>query len=92
MDETYLAPLSEALTKLVPFFSIGMGLLLIWSFYWKGRALWRAARLNDKAWFIILLLVNTLGVVEIIYLYTTQNRNRELQTPDSPRTSFGSTG
>ena len=79
MDETYLA-LTETLTKLVPFFSIGMGLFLIWSLYWKGRALWRAARLNDKTWFIILLLVNTLGVAEIIYLYTTQNKYKELET------------
>jgi hypothetical protein len=43
--------------------------ILIWSFIWKGLALWKAARLEQKAWFVVLLLVNTLGILEILYLY-----------------------
>ena len=42
---------------------------IIWSVYWKGRALWRAAHLNSKPWFIVLLLINTLGILEILYIY-----------------------
>lgn len=34
----------------------------------KGIALWRAAQLNQRNWFIALLIVNTLGILEIIYL------------------------
>ena len=34
----------------------------------KGLALWRAARNNSKAWFVVLLLVNTLGLLEILYI------------------------
>jgi len=44
-------------------------LVILWTLVWKGMALWRAARKNDKIWFVVLLLVNTLGVLEILYLY-----------------------
>lgn len=43
--------------------------LIAWSIYWKGRALWRASRQNSKLWFIALLVVNTLGILEILYIY-----------------------
>lgn len=41
---------------------------LIWSVIWKGLALYRAARNGQKAWFCILLVVNTMGILEIVYL------------------------
>lgn len=44
-------------------------LFVIWSFIWKGIALWTAARKNSKVWFIILLIVNTLGILEILYIF-----------------------
>lgn len=44
-------------------------ILLIWSFFWKGLALWHSARRAQGWWFVILLFVNTLGILEIIYLF-----------------------
>jgi hypothetical protein len=46
-----------------------LALLLLWSIIWKGLALWKAARKESKVWFIVLLFVNTLGILEILYLY-----------------------
>ncbi|MGB4505333.1 MAG: DUF5652 family protein [Syntrophaceticus sp.] len=43
-------------------------LLIVWSIAWKGVALWTSARSGQKAWFIALLLINTVGFLEIIYL------------------------
>jgi putative effector of murein hydrolase len=43
--------------------------LLLWSLVWKGLALWRSARNNQRYWFITLLVVNTAGLLEIIYLF-----------------------
>ncbi|MBI2594737.1 MAG: hypothetical protein HYW38_00535 [Candidatus Colwellbacteria bacterium] len=43
--------------------------LIIWSVYWKGMALWKAARKGDRNWFIVLLVVNTIGILEILYIY-----------------------
>ena len=51
----------------------GMTTLLIivitWTLVWKGLALWRAARSGAKIWFIVLLLVNTLGILDILYYF-----------------------
>ena len=44
-------------------------LLALWSLVWKGLALWHAGRKGQPAWFVILLVVNTLGILEIIYLF-----------------------
>jgi len=41
----------------------------IWTIPWKGIALWRAARRRSYAWFVVLLIVNTLGILEIIYIF-----------------------
>ncbi|PIZ44833.1 hypothetical protein COY31_01720 [Candidatus Wolfebacteria bacterium CG_4_10_14_0_2_um_filter_39_18] len=43
--------------------------IIIWSIIWKGLALWKASRLGSKPWFVVLLLVNTAGILEILYLY-----------------------
>jgi hypothetical protein len=43
--------------------------VVAWSLVWKGLALWRAAKNNSKPWFVALLVVNTLGVLEILYLF-----------------------
>lgn len=40
-----------------------------WTLAWKGLALWRAAELRQKPWFIAILLVNTLGILEMLYLF-----------------------
>ena len=42
--------------------------LIVWSLIWKGLALWRAARAGQAAWFVVLLFVNTAGLLEIVYL------------------------
>jgi hypothetical protein len=43
--------------------------LMIWSIFWKGWALWRAAKNDSKPWFVALLIVNTLGILEILYIF-----------------------
>jgi hypothetical protein len=56
----------------MPFWPIlGLAFLVIvaWSIFWKGMALWKAAREQHKVWFVVMLLVNTLGILEILYIY-----------------------
>jgi predicted membrane channel-forming protein YqfA (hemolysin III family) len=43
--------------------------LLAWSILWKGIALWNASKNSQRNWFIVMLIVNTIGVLEIIYLF-----------------------
>ena len=42
---------------------------IIWSTVWKAMALWHAAKKGNKVWFIILLIVNSLGALEAFYLF-----------------------
>lgn len=44
-------------------------LVLLWVLPWKGVALWKAARNRHKRWFIALFLLNTLAILEIIYIF-----------------------
>jgi len=60
----------------------GMGawflLLIVWSLVWKGLALWKAAREGSKAWFVVLLVLNTAGILDILYLYVFSGK-KELE-------------
>ena len=44
-------------------------LFLSWSVFWKGLALWKAAGKRHLVWFVILLVINTLGLLEIAYIF-----------------------
>ena len=44
-------------------------LILVWTLVWKALALWRAARRGSEWWFLVLLVLNTMGILEIVYLY-----------------------
>lgn len=54
---------------LFPGFGLFIMLLAIWTIPWKGYALWLAARNNQPWWFVILLVVNTVAILEIIYIF-----------------------
>jgi len=43
-------------------------LIVAWSLIWKAIAVWHAARNNHLGWFIALFVINTVGLLEIIYL------------------------
>lgn len=44
-------------------------IILLWTIPWKGYALWLAARNDQPWWFVILLVVNTLAILEIVYIF-----------------------
>ncbi len=44
-------------------------LLVTWMVVWKGLALWKSARQGQPVWFVILLVINTMGILEILYIY-----------------------
>ena len=46
-----------------------IALMIVWTLPWKGWALWKASQLGDKRWFIALLIINTLGLLEILYIF-----------------------
>lgn len=44
-------------------------LITVWTILLKGIALWKAAKNDSQKWFIALLILNTLGILELLYLY-----------------------
>jgi membrane protein DedA with SNARE-associated domain len=52
-------------------------LLILWILPWKGVALWKAAKNNDLKWFIAILILNTLAVLEIVYIFFFNKKKPE---------------
>lgn len=48
-------------------------LLFFWTIPWKGVALWKSARRQEKIWFIVILLINTVSILEIFYIFLFTN-------------------
>lgn len=42
--------------------------IMCWSIVWKAIALWLSARNNHKLWFGIMIIINTVGILEIVYI------------------------
>ena len=55
--------------------------LIVWSIPWKALALWKAARNRQLGWFLFLFIINSAGVLEILYIYYYQRDK-------SPKISF----
>ncbi len=51
----------------------------LWTLPWKGIALWKSARRNERWWFIALLIFNTVGLLEILYIFVF-SKNKEIET------------
>lgn len=63
--------------------------IYIWSIPWKGFALWKSARRGESVWFIILLLLNTAGILEIAYLFLFSNKRKVIINKNNdPDASF----
>lgn len=56
-------------------------LLIAWSFVWKGLALWKSAQRKEKWWFVVLLVINTVGILEILYLYVFSKEKKITEGP-----------
>jgi hypothetical protein len=59
--------------------------IFIWSAVWKLIALWKSARKGHIAWFIVLAIVNTVGILEILYVYIFSEINFKKKTPEKKK-------
>ena len=50
-------------------------ILAIWSLTWKGIALWKASKNESKPWFVAMLILNTVGILEIFYIFKIAKKN-----------------
>lgn len=59
----------EALNSLNQIPSSIIFVIYAWSILWKAVALWKAAKLEQRNWFVGILVLNTLGILEIAFLF-----------------------
>jgi hypothetical protein len=59
-----------------------ISLLAAWTLAWKGASLWHAAKDDSKPWFIALLLSNTAGLLDALYIFRV-SRTRKLAVEDA---------
>ena len=57
---------------------------VLWSVGIKGYALWTAAKRGEKWWFIALLIINTVGLLEVFYLVFIAKKHFWKTSPDAP--------
>lgn len=60
--------------------------VVLWTVALKGYSLWYAARAGQKWWFIALLVINTMGLLEIVYLiwYRPKSSTQTKETESEP--------
>lgn len=56
-----------------------IAVLMIWTVVWKGIALWKAAREGKSGWFVALLIINTVGILEILYIYVFSKKLKRVE-------------
>ena len=49
-------------------------ILALWEAVWKVIAMWKSARNNHLAWFICIALINTAGILPIVYIFTHRKK------------------
>ena len=57
---------------------LGLLVVVLWELFWKGLALWHSAREGRKKWFVVILIVNSLGILPIIYLIWFRQKKEEI--------------
>ncbi|HEU4859190.1 MAG TPA: DUF5652 family protein [Chitinophagaceae bacterium] len=49
--------------------------LVVWELVWKIIAMWKSARNNHVGWFICIGLLNTIGILSIVYILRQRKKN-----------------
>ena len=56
-----------------------IAIIAVWDIIWKGIGLWKSARHQQSAWFVVILILNTAGLLPIIYLLFFQRKRTALR-------------
>lgn len=61
--------------------SIGENLIIalavVWAVLWKCYSVWIAARNGHKKWFVALVIFNTFGILDMIYIFAVAKKKWE---------------
>lgn len=68
----------SSIPELAQFPPAALFIIFVWSLLWKGLALWKTAKLEQKIWFVVFLIFNTVGILEIVYLFGFAKKKMKL--------------
>lgn len=58
----------------IPTITLGI-IVALWVIPWKVYAAWLAAKNDHKKWFVALLFLNTLAILEIYYIFKVAKKS-----------------
>jgi len=60
-----------------------LGIILVWTAIWKLLGLWKSARSGHVAWFVVIAIFNTVGILPILYIYvfSKMGKNKTQKKP-----------
>ncbi len=64
------------LEEAIAFFVFALIVLFLWEAVWKIIAMWKSARQEQLAWFICIAIINTVGILPIVYLLFFQKNKK----------------
>ena len=67
--------MEQQLQSMLPWLIPAIIILAIWDSVWKLIAMWKAGRNNHLAWFICIAVINTIGILPIIYILIQKKNN-----------------
>jgi hypothetical protein len=50
-------------------------ILSVWELVWKYIAMWKASRNNHLAWYICMAVLNTAGILPIVYILLHRDKS-----------------
>jgi hypothetical protein len=64
----------ENAAKIPPEMWLILAPVMIWDGVWKAVGMWHAARNGQKFWFVALMIINSVGILPIVYLKWFQKK------------------
>lgn len=61
---------------ITPLMWILIGIIVIWDTIWKALGLFKSARNGQTVWFVFIFILNTVGILPIIYLAYFQKKKK----------------
>lgn len=59
-------------------------LVLFWDAIWKIASMWKAAKKNSPIWFVVLAIVNSVGILPILYIYVFSEMGKKKSPTTKP--------
>ncbi|HET8581188.1 MAG TPA: DUF5652 family protein [Candidatus Paceibacterota bacterium] len=54
------------------YFGVFVPIIILWSLFWQILGFWHASRKGHVVWFLVFLIIHTIGILEIIYIFAIE--------------------